>query len=78
VEGAEKVEAVKDVMEAITIRRDLDHKCLAIAARFAKATTQDLVDAALYSRAVRALPDRCLSAPMFPWKATDLMLEDLS
>jgi len=63
--------------EAISIRRELDHKCLAISCRFACATFYDTVQAALYSRAVQAEPDRCLGAPMFPWKATDLMLEDV-
>jgi hypothetical protein len=54
-----------DLYEAIEIRRELDAKCLAISCRFARATTYDTVAAALYSRAVRGSPDRCLAAPMF-------------
>ena len=65
-----------DLFEAIAIRRELDRKCLAISLRFAHASAYDTVAAALYARTVQALPDRCLAAPMFPLKATDLMLED--
>lgn len=64
-----------DLFQAISLRRALDHKCLTISCRFARASFQDTVDAALYADAIRSEPDRCLSAPMF---ASPMYLDDPS